>query len=135
MAQFEKIATTYQLQKYSFGLAPLVDGQTDAALTYDGVSAVKPVMPWAGSIVAISANASAAAGAGAISFDALVNSTQQAIDLSLATDGTTTYDTYAEGTYRFAAGDVLGASYTSGTLTTNGNVSVDIWVLFESVRP
>ena len=92
-------------------------------------------MPWAGSIVAISANASAAAGAGAISFDALIGATQQSIDLSLATDATTAYDTYREGTYPFVAGSVLGASYTSGTLTTNGNVSVDIWVLFQDVRP
>lgn len=135
MAEFQKIAPQYQLQRYSFGLAPLVDGQTDAALTYDGVSTVKPVMPWAGSIVAISANASAAAGAGAISFDALIGATQQSIDLSLATDATTAYDTYREGTYPFVAGSVLGASYTSGTLTTNGNVSVDIWVLFQNVRP
>jgi hypothetical protein len=130
---YEHIAAASELQHFTFGLDPLVDGQTDAALTPTD-SAVAPVMPFAGSIVGIAARADEAAGAGAISFDALVGATQQGLDLALAVDDTTTYKRYQPGLYPFAAGAVLGASYTSGTLTTNAGVRVDVYVLFDDVR-
>lgn len=136
MAQFEKIATTYLIQSYVFHLSPVVDGQTDIALTYAGpVAAITPKMPWAGSVIAIEADLSAAVGAGALSFDAVIATVQQEINLTVAVDGTRVKGTYREGTYRFAAGDALVASYTAGTLTTNPNVTVYVYVLFEDVRP
>ena len=118
MAQWTPEISTYQVQCYVFHLSPVVDGQTDAALTYAGpVAAITPKMPWAGSVIAIEADMSAA------------------IDLTIAVDGTRVKGEYREGTYRFAEGDALVATYTSGTLTTNGNVTVYIYVLFENVRP
>lgn len=136
MAQFEKIATTYLIQSYVFHLSPLVDGQTDAALTYAGpVAAITPKMPWAGSVIAIEADLSAAVGAGVLSFDVAIATVQQGIDTVIPVDATRVRGTYREGTYRFAAGDALIASYTSGTLTTNGNCTVYVYVLFEDVRP
>lgn len=117
---------------YSFGLDPLVDGQTDAALT-PADTAIGPTMPWGGSIVGLSVTADEAAGAGVSTFDVKKDATQFSIDLSLGATATSAYDTYAPGLYRFAAGAVLGASYTSGTLTTNAGVRVDVYVLFDDV--
>lgn len=127
----ERISITRPLFGFHFALDPLVDGQTDAALT--PVGTVKPLVPWGGSIVGISAVADEPAQAGAVSFDALINATQQSIDLALAVDATETYARYTAGTYRFAAGDQIGASYTSGTLTANAGVHVIVWVEFDGV--
>lgn len=136
MAQWTPEISTYQVQCYVFHLSPVVDGQTDAALTYAGpVAAITPKMPWAGSVIAIEADMSAAVGAGALSFDVAIATVQQDIDLTIAVDGTRVKGEYREGTYRFAEGDALVATYTSGTLTTNGNVTVYVYVLFENVRP
>ncbi len=132
MARFVRTIPRASVQVYSFGLDPLVDGQTDAALT-PADTAIAPIMPWAGSVIALSVQADEAAGAGVSTFDAKKDATQFSIDLSLAADATEAYDTYAPGTYRFAAGQALGASYTSGTLTTNAGVRLDVYVLFDDV--
>ena len=132
MARFVRTIPRASVQVYSFGLDPLVDGQTDAALT-PADTAIGPIMPWAGSVIALSVQADEAAGAGVSSFDAKKDSTQFSIDLSLAADATEAYDTSPPGTYAFAAGASLGATYTSGTLTTNAGVRVDVYVLFNDV--
>ena len=119
---------------YTYGLDPLVDGQTDAALTPSD-TAIGPVMPWSGSVIGLAVNADEAAGAGVSSFDVLKDATQFSIDLSLGATATAAYGSYEPGVYKFAAGAVLGASYTSGTLTTNAGVRVDVYVLFDDVAP
>jgi len=136
MAQWRELATTYQVDKYAFHLSPVVDDAADAALTYAGpVAAITPKMPWAGSVIAIEAELSAAVGAGTLSFDVAIAGTQKSIDLVIPVDATRVKGEYREGTYRFAEGDALIASYSAGTLTTNGNVTVYVYVLFEDVRP
>lgn len=119
---------------YTYGLDPLVDGQTDAALT-PADTAIKPLMPWAGSVIGLAVVADEIASTGVSSFDVLKDATQFSIDLSLAADATEAYASYEPGAYKFAAGDLLGASYTSGTLGTNAGVRVDVYVLFDDVAP
>lgn len=133
MALFEHIAAASAMHCYTFGLDPLVDGQTDAALTPSD-TAIGPVMPWSGCVVGLSVSADEAAGTGVTTFDVKKDSTQFSIDLSLGATATEVYDAFALDVYRFAAGVVLGASYTSGTLGTNAGVRVDVYVIFDDVR-
>lgn len=132
MALWETIAAASQVQRFTFYLDPLVDGQTDANLA--PVEVINPVMPYSGSIVGLAATADEAAGTGVTTFDAKTGSTQYSIDISLAAAATNVYARYAPGRYPIAAGALFGASYTSGTLGTNAGVRLDVFVLFDDVR-
>ncbi len=136
MAQARNFIPTYWHDKFVFHLSPLVDSQEDQPLTYGGpVAAILPTMPYDGSIVGIGVDASAAASSGVSSFDAVVATVQQGADVSLAAAATRAFGAFREGTYKFNAGDALGASYTSGALGTNANVQVYVYVLYEKARP
>lgn len=133
MGSLTRTRPTSFVQRFTFGLDPLVDGQTDAALT-PADSAIGALLMWGGSIVGLSVVADEAAGAGVTTFDVKVDSTQFSIDLSLGASATEVYSAYPVGLYKVAAGQLLGASYTSGTLTTNAGVRVDVYVQFDEYR-
>lgn len=113
----------------TFGLAPLVDGQTDAAVP--GVGTTDYVLPFGGWLVGLGVSLSAAVGAGALSFDAKIGSTQQEVNLALGTADTEASVALAKEAYRFEAGDKLSVTYTSGTLTTNPNASAVLLVVLD----
>lgn len=127
----ERISITRPLAQFHFALDPLVDGQTDAAVTPIGT--VAPLMPWGGSVVGISVVADEAAGAGVTTYDVKIDSTQQEINASMGASAVEVYDTFTAGTYRFTAGQQLALTYTSGTLTTNAGVHGIIFVEFDGV--
>lgn len=133
MALFEQIAVTSPTQAIFTDSTALVDGQTDTALPVQG-STVGLVFPSGGWVVALTAALSAATGAGALSVDVKVGSTQKGIDMSIDVTDTAKTKTFGDNAYRFNAGDKITATYTSGTLTTNGNITVGIFVVLDDLR-
>lgn len=131
--QFELIGVTHPTLAIFTDSTALVDGQTDTALPIQG-STVGLVFPSGGWVIGLSAALSAATGAGALSVDVKVGSTQKGIDMSIDVTDTAKYATYAKDAYRFNAGDKITATYTSGTLTTNGNITVGIFVVLDNLR-
>lgn len=114
--------------------ATLVDGQADTVLPSFG-GGLGYTMPSAGSIVGISATVDAATGAGELSVDVKLGATQQSIDLAIGVADTAVSERFKAGTYQFAANTLIGVTYTSGTLTTNGDISVTLFVALDDIRP
>jgi hypothetical protein len=119
--QRESIGTKYVDIPLPFG-ATLVDGQTDTVLPSfgGGVAYVAPVAGW---LRALSVSNDDAQGAGALTFDVKIGSTQQEINLSSGVADTGVQQVFGDEQYPFAAGAAIGVTYTSGTLTDNGDVS------------
>jgi hypothetical protein len=115
--------------------ATLVDGQTDTALPSFG-GGLGYAMPSAGSVVGIAATLDAATGADStLSLDVKIGATQKSIDKAIGTAATSVSQKFAPDTHRFAAGDLIGVTYTSNTLTTNGDISVTLIVVLDDIRP
>ena len=110
--------------------ASLVDGQTDTALPSfgGGVGYCAPARGW---VKALSVTNDDAQGAGALTFDVKIGSTQQEINLSSGVADTAVYEKFRDGEYPFAAGDTIGVTYTSGTLTDNGDVSAVLFITLD----
>ena len=119
--QREAIGTKYTEIAIPYG-ATLVDGQTDTALPSfgGGVAYAAPVAGW---VKSLSVTNDDAQGGGALTFDVKIGSTQQEINLSSGVSDTAVQQVFADGQYPFAAGAAIGVTYTSGTLTDNGDVS------------
>lgn len=106
-------------------IAEVASAATNAV---DGVT-----MPWAGIIVGISYNLSAAGTAGTLSIGPTVNGTEQADPTLAVTTAASGYDLAVRGAATFAAGDRIGAE-----ITTNGSwdgttsdLGVTVWVMPE----
>lgn len=99
-----------------------------ATLAVDGIT-----MPWAGTIVGISYNLSAAATAGTLTIGATVNGTEGADPTLSVTTGTSGSDTAARGVQTFAAGDRIGAEITTdGSWDgTSSDLVATVWCLVE----
>lgn len=132
MAVSENIMVQQPTVALPFG-ATLVDGQADIALPSFG-GGVGYVAPTDGFISAISVSNDVAQGAGALSFDVKIGSVQQEINLDSGVADTAVYLRFSPGQYKFAAGDLLGVTYTSGVLTVNGDVSVALFITLNGVN-
>jgi hypothetical protein len=90
-------------------------------------------MPWAGTIIGISAVVSTAATAGSLTVGPTVNGTEAADPTLSITTAASATDTATRGTATFVAGDVIGAEITSsGTWdATSSDLGVTVWVLVD----
>lgn len=133
--QIERITARGQLVAYVFGQDALAASQTDVQLPTaigEGSQAVTGyTMPFAGEIVAITADLSAAATAGSLTVGPTIGGTEKTDPTLSITTQTTRSDTAPRDTAKFAAGDVLGAEITtSGTWDgTTADLAVTVYVL------
>lgn len=133
--QIERIIAKGQLQPYVFGQDALAASQTDVQLPVAVGEASQAVtgytMPFAGEIVAITADLSAAATAGTLTVGPTIGGTEKTDPTLSITTQTTRTDTAQRGTTVFAAGDVLGAEITtSGTWDAiTADLAVVVYVL------
>lgn len=99
-----------------------------AANACDGVT-----MPWAGRIIGISYQLSAAGSAGTLTIGPTVNGTEKTDPTLSVTTGTSGSDTADRWAATFAAGDVIGAEITTdGSWNgTSSDLLVTVWCLVE----
>ncbi len=134
-------AVQEQITPTSF-LVPLVFQATnipDAAGVANTVEPTTPeyVMPWAGSIVGISAAQNAALSTGTLTFRPTINGTgNTGITTALSSSAQRNYTKKPADTVKFAAGQRLGVDWTkSGTVSaTTTDATIILWVLVEGVR-
>lgn len=128
-----------KLVAVSFMQDAVAASQTDVQLLVAEVASAASnacdgyTMPWAGSIVAISYQLSAAGSAGTLTIGPTVNGTEQADPTLSVTTGTSGYDTAVRGVATFAAGDRIGAEITTdGSWNgTSSDVLVTVFALLE----
>lgn len=137
--QFEQIAARGQIVPFLFAQDAVAANQTDvqlnlievasaAALAIDGVS-----MPWAGSVVGISVNTSAAATAGQLTVGVTLDGTEQASSTQTITTATAATAVFPQSSMPFAAGQKLGVEITTnGTWDgTSADLAVFVYVLLD----
>lgn len=136
--QIERIVSRGQLVKYLFTQDAVAASQTDVQLNTletgatDGLLAVAGyTMPFDGEIVAITADLSAAAGAGTLTVGPTIGGTEKTDPTLSITTEAAKRDTCPRGTAAFVAGNVLGAEITSsGTWDgTASDLVVAVYVL------
>lgn len=90
-------------------------------------------LPWAGSVVGISALLDTAATAGSLTVGATINGVEGTDPTLSITTAASAYDSAARDAQKFVAGDVIGAEITtSGTWDgTASDLVVVVWVLIE----
>lgn len=115
--------------------ATLAADQTNLDLTKDAIAGGGYVATRAGSITGLSAMIDAAiTGAGtSATFKVTKNGTEIAgsgVAMTQAGAEVKGQTTYARGTYTFAAGDVIGVSYTSTTITNTPKASATVEIEF-----
>lgn len=125
----ENMPTTSPIIKFTFALADLADSQTGTAIPAVGNIVPTYLMPVAGFIVGYSINKSASHSAGSLDFDLTIGGTST---LTIAADTTDVYKLLEVPNEPFAAGAVLGVTYTSdGDLEANTvDVLIDVYVVF-----
>lgn len=106
----------YQLVTYTFFQANVSASQTAVALKEGTNQVTGLTMPFAGEVLAVTANLSAAGTAGTLSVSATVGGTADADTAVAITTETAKATTVLRGRTSFNAGDLLGAKITtSGT--------------------
>ena len=135
----ERITSKGQLVPLKFFQDAVAASQTDAQLSVNesaaaGIHLVDGyTMPWAGSIVAVTADLDAAATVGTLSVGASVGGTEDANTTISITTLATHSKVIGRRVVKFAAGAIIGAEITSGA-TWNGTASdlaVVVWVLLQ----
>ena len=118
----------YQLVTFSFGVANLAADQTDVQIKdatgqVDGIS-----MPFAGELVAISIDTTAAATAGELTVGATKDGTENASTTQTITTATAATQAFPRGTATFSAGDKIGVeiSTTAAWDATTADLSVTL---------
>ena len=88
-------------------------------------------MPFAGEVVAVTADLDAAAGAGSLTVGATVGGTEDADTTITITTAVTSSLVVPRGKATFVAGDIIGAEITtdSGWDGTASDLAVQIWVV------
>lgn len=137
--QFEQIAARGQIVPFLFTQDGVAASQTDAQLylievqggmmlQVDGIS-----MPWAGSVVGISVNTSAAATAGQLTVGVTLDGTEQASSTQTLTTATAATAVFPQSSMPFAAGQKLGVEITtSGAWDgTSADLAVFVYVLLD----
>jgi len=135
--QISKTLGKYQLVPLIFGQDAVAASQTNVQLY--AIQAGGPVelavtgysMPWAGEIVAVSYDLSAAATAGTLTVGATIGGTEAADPTLSITTGTGGSDSCNRGKVPFAKGAVIGAEITTdGTWDgTSSDLLAVVWVV------
>lgn len=141
MPQFEQIAARGQIVPFLFCQDAVAASQTDvqlnivevasaAALAVDGIT-----MPWAGSIVGISVDLSAAATAGSLTVGATIGGTEKAATTQTITTAAAARAVFQQDAVRFNAGDKLGVEITTaaGWDATTADLAVFVYVLLDCI--
>lgn len=139
MAQFEQIASRGQIVPFLFAQDAVAANQTDvqlnilevasaAALAVDGVA-----MPFAGSVVGLSVNLSAAATAGSLAVGVTLDGTEQTATTQTLTTAASATAVFSQDAVRFAAGAKVGVEITSsaGWDGTSSDLAVYVLVLLD----
>lgn len=107
---------------------PVAEVNAGAGNACDGYT-----MPWAGNIVGISFQLSAAGSAGTLTIGPTVDGTESSDPTLSVTTAASGSDTATRGTAAFAAGAVIGAEITTdGSWNgTSSDLVVTVWVLME----
>ena len=135
--RIDKTLSKYQMVGLIFGQDDVAASQTNVQLY--AIQAGGPVelavtgytMPFAGEIIAISYDLSAAATAGTLTIGPTIGGTEAADPTLSITTGVTGSDKTRRGVVPFAAGDIIGAEITSSA-TWDGTASdllVVVWVI------
>lgn len=135
--QIERIVSRGQLCSFRFMQDNVAASQTDVQLAVAEVASAAGnvvdgvTMPFAGEIVAITADVSTAAGAGTLTVGATIGGTEKADPTLSITTQATRRDTCPRGTATFNAGDVLGAEITTDGSwdATTSDLVVTVFVL------
>lgn len=103
----------YQIVPVTFALANVAASQTNVQLK-DASGQVEGItMPFAGQVVAIAADLSAAATAGSLTVGATIGGTEAAATTQTITTQTTKHAAIKRDAVTFAAGDLIGVEITS----------------------
>lgn len=135
--QIQRYIAKGQIVSLVFAQDAVAASQTDAQLSImetaaTGIQLVDGyTMPWAGEIVAVTADVDTAAGAGSLTVGATVGGTEDAdttITITTAVNGRLVVP---RGKATFVAGDIIGAEITTdGSWDgTASDLAVQIWVL------
>lgn len=135
----ERITSRGQLVPFAFYQADLAASQTDVQLSTSAVDNAADdqlqsdgyVVPFDGEIVAITAQLSAAAGAGSMTVGPTIGGTEKTDPTLSITTAVAARDTAPRGSTPFVAGDVIGAEITtSGSWNATGaDLTVVVWCL------
>ena len=139
MPVFEQIAARGQIVPFVFVQDALAASQTDVQLNIQEVTggmalAVEGItMPWAGSVVGISVDLSAAASAGQLTVGATIGGTEAAATTQTITTATAARAVFQADAVRFVAGDKLGVEITTnaGWNATTADLAVIVYVLLD----
>lgn len=139
MPVFEQIAARGQIVPFVFVQDALAASQTDVQLNIQEVSggmalAVQGItMPWAGSVVGISVDTSAAATAGSMTVGVTFGGTEASATTQTITTATAARAVFQADAVRFVAGDKLGVEITtSGTWdAVTADLAVIVYVLLD----
>ena len=142
MPQFEQIAARGQILDLLFVQDNLAASQTDAALNIQEVASAAALliqglsMPWAGSVVGISVDTSAAATAGSLAVSVTKGGTKQTATTQTLTTETAKTAVFQQGAVPFVAGDKLGVKITtSGTWDAiTADLAVRVFVLMDCIN-
>lgn len=137
--QIERIISKGQLVPLVFSQADVAASQTDVQLSIASVdnaaddqsAVVGYVMPFDGSIVAISLNTTAAATAGQMTAGPTIGGTEQTALTQTVTTATSARAATGRNNIPFVAGNEIGAEITtnSGWDATGADLVVIVWVL------
>lgn len=131
--QIERKISKGQLVPLVFVQSQLAASQTNVQLTLqDSAVAVDGIaMPFAGEVVAMSYDLSAAGSAGSLTIGATLGGTETAATTQTVTTAATGTKVFPRGTMPFVAGNKLGVEITSdGTWNgTTSDLAVVLWVL------
>jgi GH18 family chitinase len=139
MKQFEQIAARGQIVPFLFCQDAVAASQTDAqlnivevasaaALAVDGIT-----MPWAGRVVGLSVDLSAAATAGQLTVGVTIGGTEQAATTQTITTAQAARAVFSQNAVPFVAGDKLGVEITTnaGWDATTADLAVFVYVLLD----
>lgn len=136
--QIEAIAAKGQVIPFIFCQHTVAASQTDVQLNVveagAGTLDVKGIsMPFAGSIVGMSVDLSAAASAGTLTVGVTVGGTEKTATTQTITTGTAARPVFARDSVHVAAGDLIGVEITTnaGWNGTSSDLIVHVYVLAE----
>lgn len=118
----------YQMLNVNFAQANVAASQTNVQVLHHGVEGVS--MPFAGEVLAIAVDLSAAATAGTLTVGVTKGGTETAATTQTITTATAKTAIFPRGTMTFVAGDKLGAEITTdaGWDATTAELSVEVFV-------
>lgn len=139
MPVFEQIAARGQIVPLLFVQDNVAASQTDVQLNIQEVASAAALliegltMPWAGSVVGISVDLSAAASAGQLTVGVTIGGTEAAATTQTITTATAARAVFQADAVRFVAGDKLGVEITTnaGWNATTADLAVVVWVLLD----